>query len=66
MQLFEWGMGEPNVRRLVRIEYMGTWLFYEDVEAMRMSYFDGVARAGGPYRDPDLPLLAEAIREAKA
>jgi hypothetical protein len=43
-------MGEPNVRRLVRIEDMGNWLFYENAEAMQVSYEEGCAREGGPYR----------------
>ena len=50
LQLFEWLMGEPNVRRLVRIEDMGNWLFYENAEAMQVSYEEGCAREGGPYR----------------
>jgi len=50
LQLFEWAMGEPNVRRLVRIEDMEHWLFYEDAEAMKFSYDHGSAREGGPYR----------------
>ena len=51
VQLFEWLIGEPNLRRLVRIEDMEHWLFYEDAEAMKFSYANGVAREGGPYRD---------------
>lgn len=43
-------MGEPNVRRLVRIEDMEHWLFYEDADAMKFSYDYGSAREGGPYR----------------
>ncbi len=50
LQLFEWGMGEPNVRRVARIEDMEHWLFYEDAEAMKFSYEHGAAREGGPYR----------------
>ena len=51
LQLFEWMLGEQNVRRLVRIEDMEHWLFYENAEAMSFSYEHGSARAGGPYRD---------------
>jgi len=51
VQLFEWLMGEPNLRRLVKIEDMEHWLFYEDVEAMKFSYDHGTAREGGKYRD---------------
>lgn len=51
VQLFEWLMGEPNVRRLVNIEAMSNWLFYEDEDSMIYSYKNGIARAGGPYRD---------------
>ena len=53
LQLFEWLMGEPNVRRLVRIEEMTTWLFYPDDVTMAHSYERGVARAGGKYRAPE-------------
>lgn len=55
VQLFEWAMGEPNVRRLVRIEDMEGWLFYPDGEAMTHSYEYGIARAGGNYRDEVRP-----------
>lgn len=50
LQLFEWGMGEPNVNRLMRIEDMEHWLFYSDAEAMMASYREGVAREGSSYR----------------
>lgn len=53
VQLFEWVMGEPNVRRLVRIEEMARWLFYESADAMKFSWEHGVAREGGPYRKKD-------------
>jgi len=51
LQLFDWVMGEPNLRRLVRIEDMEHWLFYRDTETMNFSYQQGTAREGGPYRD---------------
>lgn len=51
VQLFEWGFGEPNIRRLVRIEDMAGWLFYENEIQMKFSYDHGVAREGGPYRE---------------
>jgi hypothetical protein len=41
LQLFEWLMGEPNVQRLVRIEDMADWLFYENGEEMEHSYSGG-------------------------
>jgi hypothetical protein len=44
VQLFEWLMGEPNVRRLVKVEDMANWLFYEDGEQMVHSYDYGVAK----------------------
>lgn len=53
VQLFSWLDGNPNVQRLVRIEDMKSWLFYEDTETMQYSYEHGVARAGGKYRDSE-------------
>jgi hypothetical protein len=50
IELFEWFTGTPNVRRLVRIEDMTEWLFYPNVEAMKFSYENGIARKGGRYR----------------
>jgi len=50
VQLFEWFCGEPNVRRLVQLQTMEHWLFYESDEAMCFSYEHGVARQGGKYR----------------
>ena len=50
VQLFEWLMGEPNVRRLVRVERMQNWLFYETADQMAYSHDHGLAREGGPYR----------------
>jgi hypothetical protein len=44
LQLFEWLAGEPNVRRLIRIEALGNWLFYQSGEAMVHSYEYGAAR----------------------
>jgi len=43
VQLFEWFMGEPNVRKLVPIKKMKDWLFYKDVQEMNFSYEKGVA-----------------------
>ena len=51
LQLYEYFMGTPNLMKLVRIEDMATWLFYADNDEMVYSYEEGVARAGGPYRD---------------
>lgn len=51
VQLFEWTMGEPNVRKLIHFDWMETWLFYETEDQMKFSYTHGVARAGGLYRD---------------
>ncbi|HEY5043711.1 MAG TPA: hypothetical protein VIK53_17195 [Verrucomicrobiae bacterium] len=53
VQLFGWLDGSPNVQRLVRIEDMESWLFYDDTEMMQYSYEHGVARADGKYRAPD-------------
>ena len=50
VQLFDWIVGEPNVQRLVKIEQMNGWLFYENSEQMQFSYEHGTARNGGPYR----------------
>jgi hypothetical protein len=50
LQLFEWGFGEANVRKLEKIENMANWLFYEDANAMKYSYEYGAARENGPYR----------------
>ncbi len=50
LQLFEWAMGEPNIRELVRIEDMKGWLFYKNGQEMTFSYDHGAAREGGPYR----------------
>lgn len=50
VQLFGWLMGDPNVQRLVHIESMEHWLFYENAEAMTFSYERGVAQKGGRYR----------------
>lgn len=47
VQLFEWAMGSPNVRRLVTIEDMRGWLFYETGEAMVHNYDYGQAKGIG-------------------
>jgi len=44
VQLFGWLDGSPNVQRLMRIEDMREWLFYDDTEMMQFSYDHGVAR----------------------
>ncbi len=51
--LFDWIVGEPSVCRLVRLEDMAGWLFYENSEMMCHAYQYGIARAGGPYREID-------------
>ena len=51
VQLFGWLDGNPNVQRLMRIEDMREWLFYDDSEMMQFSYDHGVAREGGRYRE---------------
>ena len=51
LQLFEWMMGEPNVRRLAQIDDMEHWLFYSDAAAMRFSYEHGAARPGSHYHE---------------
>ena len=50
VQLFEWFMGEPSVRKLVRFEQMSNWFFYATNEEMKFSADHGTARYGGPYR----------------
>jgi len=50
---FDWIVGEPYVCRLVRLEDMAGWFFYENSEMMRHAYQYGIARAGGPYREMD-------------
>lgn len=50
---FDWIVGEPPVCRLVRVEDMAGWFFYENSEMMHHAYQYGIARAGGPYRDDD-------------
>jgi len=43
LQLYEWAMGSPNVQRLVRIEDMRDWMFYDDHDQMTYSYEYGAA-----------------------
>ena len=49
-QLYEWMVGLPNIQRLVKIDEMSKWLFYDSSEQMIDSYENGAARDGGPYR----------------
>jgi len=49
IQLFEWLMGGPSNRALVRIEDMKGWLFYGSAEEMQFSYEHGVAKPSGMY-----------------
>ena len=51
VQLYEWIAGSRSVQRLVKIEDMESWLFYESSEEMEFSYEQGTARIGGIYRD---------------
>lgn len=51
VQLFDWIVGDPSVRRVVKLDDMESWLFYPDAEVMRFSYEHGTAREGGCYRD---------------
>lgn len=44
LQLFEWLMGEPNVIRIVRIEEMKDWFFYNNGDEMVLSYEHGAAK----------------------
>jgi hypothetical protein len=44
VQLYEWLMGSPNVQRLVRIEDMQDWMFYDDNDQMVYSYEYGAAK----------------------
>ncbi len=50
VQLFEWFMGEPSVRKLIPFEQMTKWFFYETNDEMLFSAEHGTARVGGPYR----------------
>lgn len=43
LQLMEWLNGEPNLRKLIRIEEMAEWLFYPDSETMIFEYEHGSA-----------------------
>ena len=45
VELFEWLLGEPSARHLVRIEDMAGWLLYADREDMLYSFRYGPARA---------------------
>ena len=40
VQLLAWISGAPTMRRLVRIEDMRNWFFYEDAKTMALSYKD--------------------------
>jgi hypothetical protein len=51
--VFDWLTGDPYVCRLVRLEDMTEWFFYENSEMMRHAYKYGIARAGGKYRERD-------------
>ena len=43
IQLFEWGMGEPSIQRLISLSDMKDWLFYSDADEMTHSYDYGTA-----------------------
>jgi hypothetical protein len=43
IELFEWVLGESNVMRIVSIEEIIDWLFYEDSESMIFSFEHGIA-----------------------
>ena len=45
VELFEWLLGQPSTRHLVKIEDMQSWAFYPDREAMLHSFRYGPARA---------------------
>lgn len=51
LQLFEWLGGTPNVCRLVRIEQMADWLFYETQEDLIYAWEHGIARPGSRYQE---------------
>ena len=44
VQLFEWLMGEPSIQRIVTIEEMRDWFFYDSAEQMIFSYEHGSAK----------------------
>ena len=50
VQLFEYAGGEPNIQRVVTIQQMSGWIFYQDGEEMVHSYDYGACRYGGPFR----------------
>ena len=45
IELFDWLAGDATHRRLVRLEDMAGWIFYQSVEDMRFSYKHGAAIA---------------------
>ena len=45
VQLFGWLDGSPNVQRLIKLESMREWLFYDDFEMMEFSIeYGGASR----------------------
>jgi len=57
LQLFDWLVGEPSVRRLVYISEMNDWLFY-DIESMKYSWQHGTARPGSSYQNREAEYLS--------
>ena len=44
IQLFSHVTGNPTNQRLVRIDSMGEWLFFDDLDQMEYSYAKGAVR----------------------
>lgn len=56
IQLYEWMGGSPNIQRLVRIEAMEDWFFYQNAEEMMHSWEHGPCREGGKYNPSPAPV----------
>lgn len=41
--LFSWLDGSPNVQKLIKIEDMGDWLFYDNADDARFDHEQGIA-----------------------
>lgn len=65
VQLFEWFVGEPSVRKLVPFEQMANWFFYETNEEMLFSAEHGTCRVGGPYRKRGLNGESETVERTE-
>ena len=57
VQLYEWITGSPSNQQLVKFEFMESWLFYPDNDAMNYSWEYGTARPGTPYNPKEVKQL---------